>query len=540
MKKIGLLTLVIILLCGMSAFAETISIDTEIDISNGRITVLAESDDENDTVTIQIFNGGKTTADFAASVPQAALYAVYAGQGVTDENGDFAFEFKYSGASEILNAYIVYENGTAPKHFTIPFTGISEYATLIENLNGEKDFETFYGYCDANKVALCPNLSLVGSIDFRQASKYFYDEIQKSALTVGNSVENQKRFMSCIVAQALNEGKLISINAVADRLDLADALIEDIQRVAEDGNADSYFVKLMSNKGITTNNELEEVITENMILTAVRYPDGFANLEILCEKYVSFGKNYPGSAYKAVAGTAVNSLRELESKLAAASGNSNGTTGGTAGGFSGGGGGGGGRGSFAVVGDELKETARPTEVHMPFDDLSSANWAYKAVSVLADRGIVNGKTETEFYPNDYVTREEFLKMIVGSLNLKATGESKGRFTDVDDGMWYAPYVYAGYDNGVCRGVTENSFGIGQNIIRQDAAVMIYNVLSEKASGTGIAFADADSISDYAVSAVDTLSAMQIINGKGNNQFEPLSPLTRAEAAQIIYKSFFSI
>ena len=47
-----------------------------------------------------------------------------------------------------------------------------------------------------------------------------------------------------------------------------------------------------------------------------------------------------------------------------------------------------------------------------FVDLNTVEWAYEAIMALADNGIVNGKTDNEFYPNDKVTREEFAKLLV--------------------------------------------------------------------------------------------------------------------------------
>ena len=294
---------------------------------------------------------------------------------------------------------------------------------------------------------------------------------------------------------------------------------------------------------MSSGTELEDALTEAMILTAVKYPDGFANLKALCEEYSDFiglSKTYSSSAHKAIAGSNVGSLSVLKEKLENADGKGSGGSGGGGSGSSGGSGG----ASFTVgnsfnTGNNSFNTGKVDEVHMPFEDLSPANWAYEAVSVLADKKIINGKTENLFYPSDCVTREEFAKMVVGALELVLNNENNGKFTDVDVNEWYAPYVYTAYNNGVCKGVSENEFGIGQNIIRQDAAVMIYNAIVDRVvAAEVIEFSDNSSISDYAKEAVEKLSSAGVINGKGNGSFEPLSPLTRAEAAQIIYKAFF--
>ena len=48
------------------------------------------------------------------------------------------------------------------------------------------------------------------------------------------------------------------------------------------------------------------------------------------------------------------------------------------------------------------------------------------------------------------------------------------------------------------------------------------------------FDDNENISDYAKEAVAALSKMGVINGKGNNIFDPRNVATRAEAAKVIH------
>ena len=551
MKKFGILTVVVLILCTLVVGAEDAVLEKTVDISNGMIYVSGTSDKLSETATVQVFKD--VAIESVNTVTVANDASVWVGQVTTGEDGSFAFEFEYNGSADsVLNGYLAFESSTQPQHFVIPFTSYTAtYSPLIaalndasgHNLGNTEDFNTFSSLCNANKTALCPQHGLVGAIDFDKAVETFFAEVKAEALLDTNSIDNQKRFMNCLVAQAVNEKKLTGVNAVADYLAVTEGLVEDIKMVSSIDNADGYFAKLLCDKGITSNQDLETkmeaAMKEAMILAYVAYNDGFANFKTLCEEYATdigiAGKNYSAEVYSKVSGSKPISYGELCTSLGTAynevlAEDDDPDDGG-------GGGGGGGGNSFGITGDETPANPLP-EVKMPFEDLSATSWAYTAVSTLADKGIVNGKTATEFYPNDYVTREEFVKMIVGALGLD-TGSLGEKFSDVNEKEWYAPFVYSGYKNGVCQGVSETEFGVGRNIIRQDAAVMVYNVLSNKSKGTAVAFDDAKDISDYAKAAVDTLSSMQIINGKGNNCFEPLNTLTRAEAAQIIYKSFFA-
>ena len=53
-----------------------------------------------------------------------------------------------------------------------------------------------------------------------------------------------------------------------------------------------------------------------------------------------------------------------------------------------------------------------------FSDIPVGHSAYDAVIYLAERGIINGKSETEFCPDDSLKREEFAKILATSFGLK--------------------------------------------------------------------------------------------------------------------------
>ena len=154
---------------------------------------------------------------------------------------------------------------------------------------------------------------------------------------------------------------------------------------------------------------------------------------------------------------------------------------------------------------------------------------------MAEKGIVSGYNGA-FYPNESVTREEFVKMLLGALEIEAT-ETETNFNDVNTDEWYAPYVATAAKAGIVSGIGDEMFGVGQTITREDMAVMVGRALerSGKNLPTGIAkeFKDSEMISEYAKESVDTLARADIISGDENNQFNPQDDLTREQAAKII-------
>ena len=173
-----------------------------------------------------------------------------------------------------------------------------------------------------------------------------------------------------------------------------------------------------------------------------------------------------------------------------------------------------------------------------FNDLSSVSWAKEAIESLASKGVVSGRSKTVFDPSANITREEFTKIIVCAFT-EADINLECNFTDVSKDSWYYSYVATAYKIGLINGTSATTFGTGEKITRQDMATILYRaceIFGVELNGGALSFADASSVSDYAKDAVASLSASGIINGKGNNCFEPLSFATRAESAKMIYET----
>jgi hypothetical protein len=116
--------------------------------------------------------------------------------------------------------------------------------------------------------------------------------------------------------------------------------------------------------------------------------------------------------------------------------------------------------------------------------------------------------------------------------------SVSEFYDVDYDDWYCEYVMGAYRAGIVNGMGNASFGAGIPVARQDMAVIALRaaelkgmVLAEIRGGSD--FADKDSISAYALTAVDKIYRAGIIDGMGDGRFCPSDGATRAQAAKII-------
>ncbi len=172
-----------------------------------------------------------------------------------------------------------------------------------------------------------------------------------------------------------------------------------------------------------------------------------------------------------------------------------------------------------------------------FNDVPKTHWAYAAINNLHSMGVIDGVSTHMYDPDSFVTREAFVKMLVMAFNIYDE-TALTVFTDMM-GHWANIYVASAQVKGIVTGLDNATFGVGRNITRQDAAVMLKRTMDK----TGVKldsinspkeFLDSAEIAEYAKESIDELSSQGVINGVTETHFEPLAPLTRAQAAQLIY------
>ncbi len=182
-------------------------------------------------------------------------------------------------------------------------------------------------------------------------------------------------------------------------------------------------------------------------------------------------------------------------------------------------------------------TDAPSTGDFKFNDIESVDWAAESINSLLDKGIISKSEDGKFNPNNEVTREEFVKMMVVAMGVYDE-HAASNLKDVDKNEWYAAYVASAEKAGLISGNDDGTFGVGDEISREDMSVIIYRAMAklgliEAASGGD--FADDSEISDYAKEAVYALKSLGILNGVGNNKFAPQGTATRAMAAKVIYE-----
>ena len=185
-------------------------------------------------------------------------------------------------------------------------------------------------------------------------------------------------------------------------------------------------------------------------------------------------------------------------------------------------------------------TSTPSEVkndqsawENPFTDVEENDWYYDAVQFAVDNGLFIGSTETEFTPNDDMTRGMLATVLYRLAKTPEITVSQS-FNDIADGQYYTDAVNWAAEKGIVYGYGDGSFGHEDSITREQLAVILWRYAgSPVGNGNTDSFTDGDKVSTWAADALKWAVEQKIVNGKGNGILDPGGNATRAEVAMML-------
>lgn len=173
-----------------------------------------------------------------------------------------------------------------------------------------------------------------------------------------------------------------------------------------------------------------------------------------------------------------------------------------------------------------------------FTDIADS-FARKYINSLCERGVVTGKDDGTFAPNDPVTRQQFAAMLYRALELNdADYEHLDLpFADADGLRSYSRTpVKALYSMGIINGSTSGGklyFSPFESLSRAQACAFVaraMGVSSEEIPN----YTDLNNFPSYAPSCVGALSELGIIGGYDDGSFRPRANMTRAQVCKVLY------
>ena len=133
-------------------------------------------------------------------------------------------------------------------------------------------------------------------------------------------------------------------------------------------------------------------------------------------------------------------------------------------------------------------------------------------------------------PDGYMTRAEAATIMV-NLSGGLEKESINIFKDVADGTWYKNYIAAASEKGYISGFEDGTFKPEEPVTREQFVAMILRY-TKTSTEKGEAFSDVE-INRWSAGFVYTAVKLGIILGYQDGTFKPENPITRAEAARIV-------
>jgi len=171
---------------------------------------------------------------------------------------------------------------------------------------------------------------------------------------------------------------------------------------------------------------------------------------------------------------------------------------------------------------------------MTFKDVDKGAWYYANLENLYSKNIINGFNDNTFRPASTLTRDQFIKLLVMTL------DENYEYTKLA-GYWFLPYMYKAESLGILKDKLADDY-YKQSITREEVAMYVSRALEKcgyELQDEGItskykeAIVDSNKIKDIYFNAVVALYEEKIITGYTDGSFKPNSVLTRAEATAII-------
>ncbi len=516
------------------------------DMGDMKVSIDESTEKANALMNVEIWGPNKSIDDLSNETSVQNIL-VYKKDLTTDDNGKITLDIEIGGDVRLSGIYtleISGENYHTTEEFLL--TNKEKTNSLIAEINSgisdktaEEAKELISQKIKSNAYDLCvANDKYIDDETAARAAELVYNYLSNKKVTLAE--DNVAFITNKAVAIAATEYKKVS-NVIkdSDLFVLSQSEVKDYYQKKYVGDyIGTSMATRLSGRKYKDFAEFDDALTEAFVLSVIEKPDGVDNVKEIMQAFsgkIGTGSSGTESRYSHVSGNKYASYAELKNAFDSFSGRGSETSGSSGGSSSGGSN----RGTTTIGGQYTEPVIPDTYPMTIFDDISTVPWAEEAIVALAEKRIINGVGDNKFAPNDYITREEFATIVVNAF-LEKQPLAKISFADVKDGEWYYEKIQKAYGAGIVNGISDDMFGIGQNITRQDMCVMLYRIgkyvggyFDDKIE-TVEKFGDDSDISDYASEAVYALKAREIINGVDEYNFAPLNTATRAEAAKMIY------
>lgn len=172
-----------------------------------------------------------------------------------------------------------------------------------------------------------------------------------------------------------------------------------------------------------------------------------------------------------------------------------------------------------------------------FKDLLSSHWAYKYITSLTAKNVINGYTDGTFKPEGTITNAEFIKLVVMA-GLPDWIDINDAESNLDH--WAGTYVWIAERYGIIKTGNYNLSNLDKPITRLEMARIISKADlimkgNDIATNSKVKFNDVLTLNNDDLMLLRHACSKNLITGYSDNTFKPYNNMTRAEAATMIYR-----
>ena len=194
---------------------------------------------------------------------------------------------------------------------------------------------------------------------------------------------------------------------------------------------------------------------------------------------------------------------------------------------------------------DIPDDSHNTDAHKcpsrEFDDLDITQWYHYDTDYVLENGIFKGVSEKIFEPDSAQTRAMMVTVLYRAEGEPATNRSIP-FADIDMSAYYANAVIWAQQNGIVKGISETEFAPDDSITREQIAAIMYRYAQYKGYDISVgentnilSYDDFAQISEYAITAMQWAVGSGIIKGKSASTLNPQDFATRAEKAAMLHR-----
>ena len=169
------------------------------------------------------------------------------------------------------------------------------------------------------------------------------------------------------------------------------------------------------------------------------------------------------------------------------------------------------------------------------------NWAKSAIDFATSRELFNGVNELDFAPNQEMTRSMLVTVLYRLEGVKSGAANK--FADVPADSWYTEAVAWANAEGIVSGKSETHFGPDDDITREQLATILYRYATKLCGMSEVSedskalekFSDQATVSGFAADGMKWCVEQGIIGGRGDGTLAPGGFASRAEVATMLMR-----